>query len=480
MKHLLYMILVLLPVCVFAQFVELDYELERYGGDQYDTFTGIVTLDNGFLLIGNTSSDIVAGWPNVYAERITPSGETLWTSSLNNFISDNSTAAIQTSSGDFLITGASFSAADGNTRAFIMRLSPSGALLSTVEFGLNGDDLGTGIFEDEDGYLVVGHSRPQPFGYADAFVARFSETGEQQWGELYGNAEDDLCTGAAQATNGNLLLTGYTHVDEPSSADLMFILVDNQGQQLNFQSISTELATIGTAAATLDTGFVVTGYTYITADSSLEHPRPFIVTVDTLGNPGPLTIIEDADPSFINAIAVTERGDIFLGGETFSRNDAIVLHVNQDGELLHQVRNRSNGWDTITALAWDEPRQTLHVAGTTSGGNAEMWDFFRGTIRPVSDTHSPAPVAQSLTLGTHPNPFNASSTVTIDLTGRAHLKVIVYDLLGRETMRLINGRVNAGRHQYFIDASSLASGVYFVSAELNGTQRSVRKLVLVR
>ena len=83
-----------------------------------------------------------------------------------------------------------------------------------------------------------------------------------------------------------------------------------------------------------------------------------------------------------------------------------------------------------------------------------------------------------------PNPFNSSTAVVYTLPEAAHVKLVVYDLLGRVVKVLVNGVQDAGRHRTVWDGrdnggSDVASGVYLVRMEAGGFNK-VRKVVLVR
>lgn len=78
------------------------------------------------------------------------------------------------------------------------------------------------------------------------------------------------------------------------------------------------------------------------------------------------------------------------------------------------------------------------------------------------------PLPETYLLATpYPNPFNATTSITIALPETAEISVKVYDILGSEVAVLYRGNLEAGRHQLQwsgnSDAgSSVSSGVYFV------------------
>ncbi len=60
-----------------------------------------------------------------------------------------------------------------------------------------------------------------------------------------------------------------------------------------------------------------------------------------------------------------------------------------------------------------------------------------------------------------PNPFNPSTTIYYDLPHDSRISIVVYDILGREVRRLVDGIDEAGCHEVRFDARGLASGAYF-------------------
>ncbi len=85
----------------------------------------------------------------------------------------------------------------------------------------------------------------------------------------------------------------------------------------------------------------------------------------------------------------------------------------------------------------------------------------------------------------YPNPFNPSTTLNFDLPEPSHVLLVVYDVLGRKVVELANRSFDAGYQSVTWNASTSASGVYFVhftATDANGTTRlnKVSKLILAK
>lgn len=98
---------------------------------------------------------------------------------------------------------------------------------------------------------------------------------------------------------------------------------------------------------------------------------------------------------------------------------------------------------------------------------------------PVQPQSSSAlPVSDQL-LRNYPNPFNPLTTARLQLTRTGPVRLSVYDLLGREVARLIDGILASGAHEFSWNAGGHASGEYFLHlATVDGEQ--VRKITLLK
>ncbi len=103
---------------------------------------------------------------------------------------------------------------------------------------------------------------------------------------------------------------------------------------------------------------------------------------------------------------------------------------------------------------------------------------------------SPEPVHTSnlpdqLILTAFPNPFNPAVSIGYDLNKTQQVKLVVYDLLGRQVRVLREGVFPAGRHRVTWDGltgagQEVAAGTYFLRLETEHAGAHVRKVVLVR
>jgi hypothetical protein len=95
---------------------------------------------------------------------------------------------------------------------------------------------------------------------------------------------------------------------------------------------------------------------------------------------------------------------------------------------------------------------------------------FRGVGAAVHEPSAGLPVSFSLSQN-YPNPFNPSTVIRFQVPAASHVRLTVFDILGREVNVLVNEQKTPGTYEVKFSAnggsasgggaSSLASGVYF-------------------
>lgn len=82
--------------------------------------------------------------------------------------------------------------------------------------------------------------------------------------------------------------------------------------------------------------------------------------------------------------------------------------------------------------------------------------------------------------GVYPNPFGAQTHMTLAVQTGQHVRVTVFDALGRQVVQLFEGWIEGGRTQRFtFDGTGLTSGLYVLRAQ-GETFQETRNLVLAR
>ena len=76
-----------------------------------------------------------------------------------------------------------------------------------------------------------------------------------------------------------------------------------------------------------------------------------------------------------------------------------------------------------------------------------------------------------------PNPFNPSTTIVLEVPERSHVKLDVYDVLGRTVAVLIDEVLSPGIHERTMNATNISSGTYFCRLSADGFVQVQRMLL---
>ncbi|MGH2574646.1 MAG: WD40/YVTN/BNR-like repeat-containing protein, partial [Ignavibacteria bacterium] len=61
----------------------------------------------------------------------------------------------------------------------------------------------------------------------------------------------------------------------------------------------------------------------------------------------------------------------------------------------------------------------------------------------------------------YPNPFNANSKIKVQISKLGYVKLVIYDVVGREVVALVNQDLNPGAYEVDFDGTDYPSGVYY-------------------
>ena len=174
----------------------------------------------------------------------------------------------------------------------------------------------------------------------------------------------------------------------------------------------------------------------------------------------------------INDIYVSDSSYSLIQSPPFN----IPAHANIELAVKFepQKEGEADGWIHLRSDRYTEMiAQTIFVRGTTdsiftSAENQNLVKDFR--------------LYQN-----YPNPFNPSTTISYTIPFKGNVRLIVYDILGREVRTLINETQQKGDHRVLFNASGLSSGVYFykidVTVDAMNSHRSfsdVKKFILMK
>ncbi|MBZ0203810.1 MAG: agmatine deiminase family protein [Ignavibacteria bacterium] len=79
----------------------------------------------------------------------------------------------------------------------------------------------------------------------------------------------------------------------------------------------------------------------------------------------------------------------------------------------------------------------------------------------------------------YPNPFNPTTKINFDIPKNSNVTLSIYDITGREILKVINAKLNTGKYSYIWNAQRYSSGVYFYKLTGEGFTRT-RKMLMIK
>jgi hypothetical protein len=134
----------------------------------------------------------------------------------------------------------------------------------------------------------------------------------------------------------------------------------------------------------------------------------------------------------------------------------------------------------------EEPGEavTFQFAGgeTRSLTNSGGLDLFVAKYAPdggLTTPNEPGAVAEAAALSApSPNPAHGAARFSLTLTRPQHVRVEVFDAVGRRVATLHEGALAAGETPFALDAAALPSGIYVVRASGDDFVETVRATVV--
>jgi photosystem II stability/assembly factor-like uncharacterized protein len=202
----------------------------------------------------------------------------------------------------------------------------------------------------------------------------------------------------------------------------------------------------------------------------------------------------------VTAFAAGDRGYLYKstnGGETwtptfdnqvFKRrltsgyflNSVTGFVVGDSGTIL-RTTNGGTSWQLLPSNTREYLAQMCFVnqtIGYICGFNGLVLKTTTGGTVDVDRRLDQSPTGYRLAQN-YPNPFNPTTVVRYQLPVAGDVKLVVFDLLGREVARLVYEKKDAGAYEVIFEGSTLPSGVYFCRMRAGEFQKT-RTLLLVR
>ncbi len=423
-----------------------------YGGAASEGASSVNLTTDGGYIIGGTAGYSAGGASDVLLMKIDSVGNTVWTRTYDEADVDGGSSAQQTSDGGYIVAGITFSVLNETYDVYLIKTDADGDTLWTRKYGNAGYNLASSVQQTSDGgYIIAGTTITYGLNRYDFYVIKTDADGDTLWTRIFGGCFHDEARSVQQTQDGGYIVAGYTGSFGAGDSDVWLIKLDAQGSPLNFTLIPhNPPIRINAGGGSFSFDAVIENLTAnpVNFDAWTEVVLPNGSVQGPLLHRSNLTIPSGAVLS--RELSQTVPGYAPAGDYTYIGNIGFYPDSVMDTDNFPF-----------------EKRTVLDGAGNNRSWEIFGWDDCR-RVRGLCDTFNASP-----------NPFNASTAISYKLQAASNVNLAVYDVSGREVALLAEGYHPAGTYQVEWDASGIPSGVYFARLTAEGTN-STLKLLLIK
>jgi len=290
---------------------------KTYGGAQNDVASSVIsTSDGGFLLIGYTLS-FGAGSYDFWLVKTDASGNMQWNQTYGGAEDDVEKSAILTSDGGYALAGFTGSFGAGDFDFWLVKIDVSGKMEWNKTYGGAGDDEAYALVQTNDGgYALAGWTDSVGAGSWDAWLVKTDASGNMQWNKTYGGIGDDGALSMAYTSDGGYALGGYEQFLGAGGYDFWLFKTDGSGNvQWNQTYGGADDEQARTMVHASDGGYVLAGYTLSFGAGSWDA---WLVKTDASGHMQWNQTYGGVDDDCAYFVAQTDDGGYASAGLTLS------------------------------------------------------------------------------------------------------------------------------------------------------------------
>lgn len=402
------------------------------------------TIDGGFILCGDNNN--YPGYSDYDLHLI-------WTDSVGNYQRDTLLvdSAITTGINIFTLNNAhfaivgSFRNLGSNANIFLMEVDSEGGVLWLKQYGGNDVEQANGaILTNDSCFVIAGATQSFGNGGNDVYIIKTNILGDTLWTKTYGGQSDDYGTSVNISENGGYIVTGYTNSFGSGNYDGYVLRIDESGDTLWTKIVGGENDDRFYDAVSTEYGDVIVGFTESFLPPDYSHRDVLI------------TLIESDGVSFSNFHFLFETSP-----------------------SPHETNQKSTA-NTILRISENE----FIIGGDFYYYDTNNGDFRKAALAKVSYGTSYVEIDNNYPNAFHlyqnyPNPFNPVTSIKYSVPKISLVNLVVYDVLGKEIMTLVNEEKYPGNYTIQFDGSNLSSGVYLCVMKSDNFNET-KKLILLK
>ncbi|MFZ2070996.1 MAG: hypothetical protein WAV32_05280 [Halobacteriota archaeon] len=201
------------------------------GTDSEEAYSVQQTADGGYILTGYTES-YGAGKRDAWLLKTYSNGTEEWNMTFGGKEHDWAYSVRQTDDG-YILVGSTSSYGHGQSDVWLLKTYPNGTEEWNMTFGYTNYDEGYSVRQTADGgYIIAGSTKSYGAGGSDAWLLKTNSNGDELWNRTFGGSYADWAYSVQQTTDRGYILAGYTWSFRASSYDFWLIKVKAEGDHI--------------------------------------------------------------------------------------------------------------------------------------------------------------------------------------------------------------------------------------------------------
>ncbi|WP_456366813.1 protein kinase domain-containing protein [Thermococcus sp.] len=263
--------------------------------------------------------------------------------------------------GDIIVAGYTKSFGAGDEDVWVLRLDANGNVKWQKTYGGKYGDYANAVAIASNGDIIVA-GYTDSFGAGGAWVLRLDANGNVKWQKTYGGSGYDEATTIAIAPNGDIIVAGYTDSFSADDFDFWVLRLDENGNVKWQKTYGGSNSDEAYAIAVADNGdIIVAGWTKSFGVNAEKWAYIWVLRLDENGNVkwqkayGGSNGWDEA-----NAVAVANNGDIIMVG--YYSGNVWVLRLDSEGNIKWQ--KIPSGTSHFNSLALTPEGDIIAVGGS--------------------------------------------------------------------------------------------------------------------
>ena len=209
----------------------LNIEWDKiFGGIGWDEANSMLQTEDGSFIVFGFVQSKDKGREDGWIAKLDENGEMVWDKAFGGSQNEEIFSGIKTVDGGYVVCGYTESKGSGGYDAWIAKLDENGEIVWDKAFGGVEAEVANSIIQTRDGgYALAGYTWSKGAGREDAWMIKLDENGEMAWDKTFGGSDEDVARCIIQAEDGGYVLAGYTESKGAGRYDAWVIKLDEKG-----------------------------------------------------------------------------------------------------------------------------------------------------------------------------------------------------------------------------------------------------------